>query len=73
MDEGLEDNQDIVVLPDHLFARTIDMGDLKQCIQKAQESDKKTMLQWEEPYSLTREQGIWVMRGRVVVPEDTAL
>jgi hypothetical protein len=43
-DEGSEDNQDVVVLPDHLFACTMDTGDLKQRIQKAQESDKKTML-----------------------------
>ena len=61
------------MLPDHLFMWTIDMSNLKQWIQKAQESNKKTMLQWEEPHSLTREQGIWVIRGRVVVPEDTDL
>ena len=52
---------------------TINTGNLKQCIQRAQELDEKTMLQWEEPYSLTREQGTWVMRGHVVIPEDAAL
>ena len=31
------------------------------------------MLQWAEPYSLTREQGIWVMRGCVVISEDAIL
>ena len=72
-DEGSKDNQDVVVLPDHLFVQTMDTGDLKWRIQQAQEANKKTMRQWEEPYSLTREQGVWVMRGRVVVPEDTSL
>ena len=72
-DEGLEDNQDVVVLPDHLFAHVADTGDLRRCILKAQESNEKTMMQWEEPYSLIRGQGGWVMRGRLVVPEETTL
>ena len=72
-DEGSEDNQDVVVLPDHLFTWNINTSDLKQRIQKVQASGEKVMLQWEEPHSLTREQGVWVMRGCVVVPEDTDL
>ena len=54
-DEGSEDNQDVVVLPDYLFAWTMDTSNLEQRIHKAQELNEKTMLQWEEPHSLTRE------------------
>ena len=34
MDEGSEDNQDVVVLPDHLFTWNINTSNLKQQIQK---------------------------------------
>ena len=66
-DEGSEDNQDVIVLPEHLFAQSMNTSNLKQRIIEAQVSGEKTMLQWEEPHSLTREQGVWVMRGCVVV------
>ena len=72
-DEGSEDNQDVVVLPDHLFTRVVDTEDLKWRILKAQEANEKTMMRWEDPYSLTREQRTWVMRGHLVVPEETTL
>ena len=72
-DEGSEDNQDVVVLLDHLFAHVVDTDDLRQCILKAQESNEKTLIQWEDPYSLFREHGTWVMRGCLVVPEETTL
>ena len=73
MDEGSQDNQDIVVLPDHLFRHTLELDDLKCRVQQAQSEKAFQMEEWKEKYELIMDNGTWTLNGRTIIPEDDDL
>ena len=52
MDEGSQDNQDIVVLPDHLFCCALKLDNLERRVQRAQSEKAFQMEEWKEKYGL---------------------
>ena len=57
MDEGSQDNQDIVVLPDHLFCCALELDDLERRVQQAQSEKAFQMEEWKEKYGLIIDNG----------------
>ena len=72
-DEGSRDNQDVVVLPDHLFCRTIALDTFEQQIQSAQEAHSVWVFEQAEQQRLEEEDGVWHKEGHAVVPPDEDL
>ena len=73
MDEGSQDNQDIVVLPDHLFCRALELDDLERRIQQAQSEKAFQMEEWKDKYRLIMDNGTWALNRRTIVPENDNL
>ena len=73
MDEGSQDNQDIVVLPDHLFCHALELDDLERRVQQAQSGNAFQMEEWKEKYGLIMDNGTWALNGRAIVPESDDL
>jgi hypothetical protein len=63
-DQGTEDNTNITVLPEHLFARTTVTIAPQHC------QDEECLKPWIDPHQLKYLDGIWYKEGRVVVTED---
>jgi Integrase zinc binding domain len=72
-DEGSQDNQDITVLPNHLFCRALQLEDLEQRVQQAQKQHPFQLEEWKNKYEINVSDGMWVQNGRGVVPEDPEL
>ena len=72
-DEGSQDNQDVVVLPDHLFCRTITLDVFEHQIRSAQEAHSVWVFEQAEQQELEEAEGIWHKGGRAVVPPDENL
>ena len=72
-DEGSQDNQDIMVLPDHLFCHALELDDLERRVQWAQSEKTFQMEEWKEKYGLIMDNGTWTLNGRAIVPEDDKL
>jgi hypothetical protein len=62
-DQGVEDNANVTVLPEHLFARTI------ATIETQHRQDKEHLKPWVDPHQLKHLNGIWYKEGRVVVTD----
>ena len=62
MDEGSQDNQDIVVLPDHLFCHALELDNLERRVQWAQSEKTFQMEEWKEKYGLIMDNGTWMLR-----------
>jgi hypothetical protein len=63
-DQGMEDNTNIVVLPDSMFARTI------TTLTQQHHQDEEYLKLWVDPHQLKCLNGMWYKEGRVVVTED---
>jgi hypothetical protein len=63
-DQGIEDNANVTVLPEHLFARTI------ATIKQQHRQDEEHLKPWIDPHQLKCLNGIWYKEGRVVVTEE---
>jgi hypothetical protein len=63
-DQGTEDNTNVVVLPDHVFARTI------ATLTQQHRQDEEHLKLWVDPHQLKCLNGMWYKEGRVVVTED---
>jgi hypothetical protein len=63
-DQGTEDNMDITVLPEHLFARTM------VTITPQHRQDEERLKPWIDPHQLKCLDGTWYKEGRVVVTEE---
>ena len=57
-DTGEHDNEGIVVLPDHLFARTTQVRDAQ---------DEGVIRRWVDPHRLKRVDGQWTKNNRLVI------
>jgi hypothetical protein len=67
------DNEDITVLPPHLFVNTTDLLSMEQRVYDEQGEHEEQMknLQKEHPLDLVNQK--WFNRGRPVVPDDEEL
>ena len=59
-DQGEGDNEDVVVLPDHVFAKTAELswGDRQ---------DEDVLHPWVDPHQLKRINRLWMKQGKQVV------
>ena len=59
-DQGEGDNENVVVLPDHVFAKVAELsGEDRQ--------DEDVLRPWVDPHQLKRIDGLWTKQGRRVV------
>ena len=72
-DEGSQDNQNVIVLPDHLFCHAITIDAFEQQIRSTQEAHGMWIYEQAEQHQLEEGDGIWHKEGRVVVPPDNDL
>jgi hypothetical protein len=63
-DQGVEDNANVTVLPEHLFVRTI------ATIEPRHQQDEETLKPWVDPHQLKLLDGVWYKEGRTVVTEE---
>jgi hypothetical protein len=63
-DQGVEDNANIVVLPERLFARAI------TTIKQQHRQDEERLKPWIDPHQLKQLNGVWYKEGRVVVTDE---
>jgi hypothetical protein len=63
-DQGIEDNTNVVVLSDHIFARTI------ATITQQHHQDEECLKPWIDLHQLKCLSGRWYKEGRVVVTEN---
>ena len=71
VDQGKEDNTDLVSLPTGMFIRTIHDG-LQQRVIDSQVEHGRTMEEWEDQYSIQKSRE-WYKDTRLVVPVDVPL
>jgi hypothetical protein len=60
-DQGQEDNQNVTVLPEQVFAR------MAEAITTTTVQEESTLKPWIDPHQLKQHQGIWYKDGRQVV------
>ena len=63
-DQGKEDNEGMVVLPDALFARSTELGDKER-------QDKGVIASWVDPHQLKKINSVWQKDGRAVVTANS--
>jgi hypothetical protein len=63
--QGGDDNEDVTVLPDHLFVRL-------SLTEDEEQQDEKTLRPWVDPHNLREVDGVWWKEGRRVVTGDLA-
>jgi hypothetical protein len=62
--QGIEDNANITVLPEQLFARTT------VTIEQQHRQDEERLKPWVDPHQLKQLNGVWYKEGRVVVTDE---
>jgi hypothetical protein len=62
-DQGTEDNMNVTVLPEHLFARTTVTIEPWHC------QDEEILKPWIDPHQLKHLNGVWYKEGRTVVTD----
>ena len=60
-DTGTHNNEDVVVLPENIMVRTLEVLGT----QPAQ--DENTLLSWVDPHKLKKIEDMWYKEGRLVV------
>ena len=58
-DEGSQDNQDVVVLPDRFFVNAIETRTLTERAQIYQQHQEGLMKDWSKMSEVTKEDGVW--------------
>jgi hypothetical protein len=72
-DDGSLDNQDVTVLPPHLFIHVSTVSDLEQLILDAQLAQPDLLHQWASHFQLTESDSAWYHGSALVVVEDNKL
>jgi Integrase zinc binding domain len=72
-DDGSLDNQDIMVLPPHLFIYMFTISDLEQLILDAQLAHPELLHTWSSHFNLTKSNSAWYHSSALVVVEDNKL
>jgi transposase InsO family protein len=65
-DDGSQDNEEVIALPDALFAKAINMEEVDQSAQRQQDEDPKLCQQWEKVYKCNKRRG-YLHKGRALV------
>jgi hypothetical protein len=65
-DQGVEDNANVTVLPECLFARTT------VTVEPQHRQNEEHLKAWIDPHQLKQLNGVWYKEGRVVVTEELA-
>jgi hypothetical protein len=63
--QGGDDNEDVTVLPDHLFVRL-------SLTEDEERQNEETLRPWVDPHNLREVDGVWWKEGRRVVTGDLA-
>jgi RNase H-like domain found in reverse transcriptase/Integrase zinc binding domain len=71
-DDGSLDNQDVTVLPPHLFIHASTVSDLEQLVLDAQLA-QPDLLTWASRFNLTESDSAWYHSSALVVVEDNEL
>jgi Integrase zinc binding domain len=72
-DNGSLDNQDVTVLPLHLFIHASTVSDLEQLILNAQLAQPDLLHLWASRFNLTESDSAWYHGSALVVVEDNEL
>jgi hypothetical protein len=73
-DDGSRDNQNVIVLPDKLFAHVADLTDIKNAVIDAQHHHQSTLTAWSFTYpQMELRDNLWWNSDRLVVMEDHIL
>ena len=64
-DQGMRDNENIIILPEEVFVQTVTIAD------KEERQDKETLRPWVNPHKLKHVNDIWYKEGRRVVTGST--
>ena len=66
-DDGSQDNEEVVALPDSLFARALTIGVEEKQIRKQQQVDKNLFEEWKQIHQCEEEDGALFRKGALVV------
>lgn len=70
-DDGTGDNDQIIALPNELFAKAIAAITLDETIKRKQRSNQSQLKEWANKYYLTKKKdGVWYKETALVVPEE---
>jgi Integrase zinc binding domain len=72
-DDGSLNNQDITVLPPHLFIHASTISDLEQLVLDAQLANPDLLHLWASHFNLTETDSAWYHSSALVVMEDNEL
>lgn len=72
-DTGTRDNDNITVLPEHLFLNTVDILDVEQEVYERQEQQGTEIRELGKEYPLDQVDGRWFYHGWPVVPDEQEL
>jgi Integrase zinc binding domain len=72
-DDGSLDNQDVTVLPLHLFIHASTVSDLEQLVLDAQLTHPDLLHAWASRFNLTESDSAWYCGSTLVVVEDNTL
>jgi hypothetical protein len=72
-DTGEKDNEDVIVLPEHLFTNAAEILSLEQWVHEAQEVHEEQMKKLREEFAMDVIEGKEFYRGRLVVPDEEEL
>jgi RNase H-like domain found in reverse transcriptase/Integrase zinc binding domain len=72
-DDGSLDNQDVTVLPPHLFIHATTVSDLERLVLDAQLAHPDLLQLWASRFNLTEADSTWYCGSALVVMEDNEL
>jgi Integrase zinc binding domain len=72
-DDGSLDNQDVTILPPHLFIHTSSVSDLEQLVLDTQLAHPDLLHTWASRFNLTESDSAWYHSSALVVVEDNEL
>jgi hypothetical protein len=70
VDRSVKNNENITVLPDHLFARALNLDNLDQEVRQSQEELPQL---WKEQYAIKDLEEGWTRQGQLVVGDTPEL
>jgi hypothetical protein len=72
-DTGEKDNEDVIVLLEHLFTNAAEILSLEQRVHEAQEEHEEQMKELQKEFTTDVIEGKEFYRGRLVVPDEEEL
>ena len=66
-DDGSQDNEEVIALPDSLFARALTIGAEEKRIREQQQADKHLFEEWKRNHQCEEEDGTLFRKGALVV------